>query len=79
MVKQLKNRYNDLSVNKRFIVGIDRAKMRLYDCEQSAQHDVLDSGNDEEYTYDEKPKNHLRDSNSNEQIDSESTLSLYVR
>ena len=56
MVKQLKNRYNDLSVNKRFIVGIDRAKMRLYDCEQSAQHDVLDSGNDEEYTYDEKPK-----------------------
>ena len=56
IVKQLKNRYNDLSVNKRFIVGIDRAKMRLYDCEQSAQHDVLDSGNDEEYTYDEKPK-----------------------
>ena len=55
-MKQLKNRYNDLSVNKRFIVGIDRAKMRLYDCEQSAQHDVLDSGNDEEYTYDEKPK-----------------------
>ena len=37
MVKQLKNRYNDMSVNKRFIVGIDRAKMRLYDCEQSAQ------------------------------------------
>ena len=31
MVKQLKNRYNDLSVFKRFIVGIDRAKMRLYD------------------------------------------------
>ena len=56
MVKQLKNRYNDLSVNKRFIVGIDRAKMRLYDCEQSAQNHVLDSGNDEEYTYDEKPK-----------------------
>ena len=49
MVKQLKNRYNDLSVNKRFIVGIDRAKMRLYDCEQSAQNDVLDSGQDEEY------------------------------
>ena len=49
MVKQLKNRYNDLSVNKRFIVGIDRAKMRLSDCEQSAQNDVLDSGQDEEY------------------------------
>ena len=57
MVKQLKNRYNDLSMNKRFIVGIDRAKMRLYDCEQTAQDDVLDSGQDEEYTYDEqKPK-----------------------
>jgi len=53
MVKQLKNRYNDLSVNKRFIVGIDRAKMRLYDCEQSAQNDVLDSGQDEEYEFDE--------------------------
>ena len=57
MVKQLKNRYNDLSVNKRFVVGIDRAKMRLYDCEQSAQDDILDSGQEEEYTYeDRKPK-----------------------
>ena len=57
MVKQLKNRYNDLSVYKRFIVGIDRAKMRLYDCEQSAQDDVLDRGKEEEYTYEEqKPK-----------------------
>ena len=37
MVKQLKNRYNDPTMNKRFVVGIDRAKMRLYDCEQSAQ------------------------------------------
>ena len=54
MVKQLKNRYNDLSVYKRFIVGIDRAKMRLYDCEQSAQSDILDSGQDEEYDYEEK-------------------------
>jgi len=54
MVKQLKNRYNDLSVYKRFIVGIDRAKMRLYDCEQSAQNDILDSGQDEEYDYEEK-------------------------
>ena len=57
MVKQLKNRYNDLSIFKRFVVGIDRAKMRLYDCEQSAQDDILDSGQDEEYTYEEqKPK-----------------------
>ncbi len=56
MVKQLKNRYNDPTVNKRFIVGIDRAKMRLYDCEQKAQDDILDSGKDEEYTYDDEPK-----------------------
>ena len=49
MVKQLKNRYNDPTIFKRFIVGIDRAKMRLYDCEQKAQEDVLDSGAKEEY------------------------------
>jgi len=54
MVKQLKNRYNDPTVNKRFIVGIDRAKMRLYDCEQSAQKDMIDSGQEEEYTNEEK-------------------------
>ena len=54
MVKQLKNRYNDPTINKRFVVGIDRAKMRLYDCEQKAQDDILDSGNDEEYNYEEK-------------------------
>ena len=50
LVKQLKNRYNDPTVNKRFMVGIDRAKMRLYDCEQSAQEDIVDSGQEEEYT-----------------------------
>ncbi len=49
MVKQLKNRYNDPTMNKRFIVGIDRAKMRLYDCEQKAQEDIVDSGQEEEY------------------------------
>jgi len=49
MVKQLKNRYNDPTINKRFIVGIDRAKMRLYDCEQRAQEDVVDNGKEEEY------------------------------
>jgi replicative DNA helicase len=56
MVKQLKNRYNDPTMNKRFIVGVDRAKMRLYDCEQRAQNDILDSGQEEEYNYEEKPK-----------------------
>ena len=43
-VKQLKNRYNDPSINKRFLIGVDRAKMRLYDCEQNAQEEVIDSG-----------------------------------
>ena len=49
MVKQLKNRYNDPTIYKRFVIGIDRAKMRLYDCEQKAQEDILDSGKEEEY------------------------------
>jgi len=52
MVKQLKNRYNDPTMNKRFCVGIDRAKMKLYDVEQSAQEDLVDSGQD----YDEDDK-----------------------
>ena len=57
MVKQLKNRYNDPTIFKRFVVGIDRAKMRLYDCEQSAQDDIIDSGQEEEYNNEEtKPK-----------------------
>ena len=47
VVKQLKNRYNDPTMNKRFVLGIDRAKMRLYDCEQEAQSDLVDSGQDE--------------------------------
>ena len=56
LVKQLKNRYNDLNMYKRFVIGIDRSKMRLYDCEQSAQDDILDTKKDEEYEYEEKPK-----------------------
>ena len=46
MVKQLKNRYNDPTYYKRFTLGIDRSKMRLYDVEQSAQNDITDSGKD---------------------------------
>ena len=46
MVKQLKNRYNDPTINKRFVVGIDRSKMRLYDVEQSAQDSLTDSNQD---------------------------------
>ena len=44
MVKQLKNRYNDPTIFKRFVVGVDRAKMRLYDCEQNIGGDLIDSG-----------------------------------
>jgi hypothetical protein len=45
-VKQLKNRYNDPTVNKRFVVGIDRAKMRLYDV-KNGQQNIVDSGQDD--------------------------------
>ena len=55
MVKQLKNRYNDPSSNKRFVIGIDRAKMKLYDVENSAQT-LTDSGQEE----DEEPADTMR-------------------
>ena len=42
LVKQLKNRYSDPATNRRFVVGVDRAKMTLYNVEQSAQEDVID-------------------------------------
>ena len=44
LVKQLKNRYGDPNLYKRFVLGIDRAKMRLYDVEDSAQQDIADAG-----------------------------------
>jgi len=43
MVKQLKNRYNDPTINRRFIIGVDRAKMRLYDVDDSAQSNIIDN------------------------------------
>jgi len=49
MVKQLKNRYNDPTMHRKFVVGIDRAKMRLFDVEQTAQEDILDSKPDFKY------------------------------
>lgn len=55
MVKQLKNRYNDTTSYKRFVIGIDRAKMRLYDVEDSAQVDIVDSGQ-EQYDFEEIAK-----------------------
>jgi replicative DNA helicase len=53
MVKQLKNRWGDINYYKRFVVGIDRAKMRLYDCDLSAQDELTDAGTRD---YDDKPK-----------------------
>ena len=47
MVKQLKNRYNDPTMFKRFVVGIDRSKMKLYNVEDSAQKNIIDSGQDD--------------------------------
>jgi replicative DNA helicase len=52
MVKQLKNRYGDPNTHKRFVVGVDRAKMRLFDCEQTAQEDVMD---DDKPLFDKSP------------------------
>jgi replicative DNA helicase len=56
LIKQLKNRYNDPNYFKRFVVGIDRAKMKLYDVEQSAQDDLVDTGQ-----VDDKPLNSFGD------------------
>ncbi len=57
MVKQLKNRYSDLATNRRFVVGVDRAKMRLYDCDDSAQEDIMNdsalSGSNDKRDYSE--------------------------
>jgi|TARA_Y100000296_G_scaffold86345_1_gene125806 replicative DNA helicase len=48
LVKQLKNRYADPTSNKKFIIGVDRAKMKLYDVNQTAQEDLVDTGQEEE-------------------------------
>jgi len=46
VVKQLKNRYNDPTIFKRFVIGVDRSRMKLYDCEQEAQEELIDSADD---------------------------------
>jgi len=48
MVKQLKNRYNDPTVNRKFVIGIDRAKMRLFDVDQAAQDELVDNGQEDD-------------------------------
>lgn len=52
MIKQLKNRYNDPSYYKRFVLGIDRSKMKLYDVEESAQSGISDAGQDDTPVFD---------------------------
>ena len=54
MVNQLKNRYNDPTVNRKFILGVDRSKMRFYDVEQNAQTDLVDSGQTTERKFEKK-------------------------
>lgn len=44
MVKQLKSRYGDPSIHRKFVIGVDRARMKLYDVEQTAQEDIVDDG-----------------------------------
>ena len=46
-VKQLKNRYNDPSINRAFIIGVDRLKMRLYDVQQASQN-IVDANQTDE-------------------------------
>jgi|TARA_A200000159_G_C7331489_1_gene343140 replicative DNA helicase len=43
VVKQLKNRYNDPTIFKRFVIGVDRSRMKFYDVEQEAQEELVDS------------------------------------
>ena len=50
MGKQLKNRYNDPTVNRKFVIGIDRAKMKLFDVSQAAQDTLVDTGQVEDDT-----------------------------
>lgn len=45
MVKQLKNRYSDMTRNRRFVIGVDRSKMRLFDCEDDAQDGIMNDSN----------------------------------
>ena len=52
MVKQLKNRYADPSYYKRFVIGVDRSKMKLYDVEISAQANISDAGQDDTPVFD---------------------------
>ena len=56
MVKQLKNRYADLTTNRRFVIGVDKARMKLYDLEDDAQNDIHDVPIMDKTTFGERRK-----------------------
>ena len=60
MVKQLKNRYSDPTKNKRFMLGIDRSKMRLYDLDNEAQQNITDSGQEDDSALFDKTEFNVR-------------------
>jgi hypothetical protein len=61
MFKQIRNRDNDVSMYKRFVVGVDKSKMRLYDVEQNAQVDALDVALNESYNDEDEKKQKIKD------------------
>jgi len=68
VIKQLKNRYNDPTIFKRFVIGIDRSRMKLYDCEQEAQEELIDSAveDDETPVFDRGKNEKYKDFNYNQ-------------
>jgi hypothetical protein len=56
LVKQLKNRYGDENINKKFVMGVDRGKMKFYDVEQSAQDSLVDTGQISDDDDDDEPR-----------------------
>ena len=63
MVKQLKNRYSDPATNRKFVIGVDRPKMKLYDVEQKAQADIADDKKDDDTPLFDRSKNSKFDKN----------------
>jgi hypothetical protein len=65
LIKQLKNRYSDLTTNKKFLVGIDRAKMKLIDLGDESQSDLVDTGKEEKEedvpAFDKATKGRMKD------------------
>jgi len=65
MVKQLKNRYTDLNLNKRFVIGVDKMKMRWYEAEMAAKDDIVDDSP----VYDRTPSGDIFDRKTGEVLD----------